>query len=225
MQKIISRISGKNQEIYKGTSLFVANICRNRNTVHGLDHAQKTTYRALNIYSEICQSRHINMADNYIQKIILAGLIHDIPHNYYDPENKLILEINKYLKYFDNSELIIRIIQRIPFSLENNMRETKIKSDWTRKLGLDGLIIRNIISDADKLESLGKSGINRVSEFIRSDYYNNNQKNIQDNILSEKLKQIGSEKLLRIKSEFLYTIPGILMAEPLHAETEKILDK
>ena len=38
-------------------------------------------------------------------------------------------------------------------------------SDWHEIIGIEGIIIRNIVSDADKIDALGETGIRRCIEF------------------------------------------------------------
>ena len=56
---------------------------------------------------------------------------------------------------------IISIIDNISFSKEYNLR----KNNKTIELDENTMILRNIVSDADKIESVGKKGIERMIDF------------------------------------------------------------
>jgi hypothetical protein len=101
--------------------------------------------------------------DNYILRgITITAWLHDVnDHKYNDTllmKNKMKQFINNDL-LLDNTEtnLILNIIDRISYSKENKIRQSNGMLDWYKVLGNKGCIIRDIVSDADKLEAIGMS--------------------------------------------------------------------
>jgi HD superfamily phosphodiesterase len=92
-------------------------------------------------------------------------------------------------------------------------------------LGPDGCKIRDIVSDADKLEAIGVIGIARCKEYTREQYFATHHTHIGDEELAKLVIQHAEEKLLRLKSEFIRTAWGKKMAEPLHDEMVAELEK
>lgn len=107
--------------------------------------------------------------EEQINIVTTAALGHDIwDHKYFDSDD----EINKLKSEFTNVLLdhnytkktilsIIDIIDNISFSKEYKLRNQKKTID----LDDDILVLRNIVSDADKLESIGEKGIKRMIDY------------------------------------------------------------
>jgi len=110
-----------------------------------------------------------DFTEEQINIVTTAALGHDIwDHKYFDSDD----EINKLKSEFINVLLdhnytsgnilsIISIIDNISFSKEYKLRNEKKTID----LDDDILILRNIVSDADKLESVGEKGIKRMIDY------------------------------------------------------------
>lgn len=110
-----------------------------------------------------------DFTEDQINIVTTAALGHDIwDHKYFDSDD----EINKLKSEFTDVLLdhnyttgnilsIISIIDNISFSKEYKLRNEKKTID----LDDDILILRNIVSDADKLESVGEKGIKRMIDY------------------------------------------------------------
>lgn len=110
-----------------------------------------------------------DFTEEQINIVTTAALGHDIwDHKYFDSDD----EINKLKSEFidvlldhnytsGNILSIITIIDNISFSKEYKLRNEKKTID----LDDDILILRNIVSDADKLESVGEKGIKRMIDY------------------------------------------------------------
>ena len=86
------------------------------------------------------------------------------------------------------------------------MRKEDGNVDWIDVLGEVGKLIRDIVSDADKLESLGIEG------HVRSKEYNKERFGLGDSVederrLFEAVTEIIESKLKTLH-EYLYTEPG-----------------
>ena len=98
-----------------------------------------------------------------------AALGHDIwDHKYFTSEEAINDLKSKFIQVlvehkFEKPAIksIISIIDNISFSKEYNLR----KNNKTIELDENTMILRNIVSDADKIESVGKKGIERMIDF------------------------------------------------------------
>jgi len=208
--------------IYQKLSSFVKNICKDRDSSHGFDHMKSVADNAM------CIAKEENIYDLEILEMILTvAWLHDInDHKYHDEGNKN--KLNKFIKKlfgnskFDNKfkyKLIIDTIDRISFSKENHVLNDPLKVlDWDEVLGQKGILIRNIVSDADKLEALGKGGFKRCVDYVKHKNKSFNEKEIMVRVMKH-----SKEKLLRLKDEFIRTDCGKRMAIKLHDEFEKLL--
>ena len=81
--------------------------------------------------------------------------------------------------------------------------------------------MRDIVSDADKLEMLGMNGIDRIIDFQMCHYPNTTAKQ-----LKKIIKQIYNEKIsLLLKEKYIRTDPARELAEPLMKEMEEYIKK
>ena len=193
-----------------------------RDYSHGWDHVTKVCENALLIckYENICCEREIII-------IIIASLGHDIWDHKYVSEY-LIDEIKKC---FDNDmlemgilasdrELIIRIIDNISFSKEFIMRQNGEEFD----LEVPEERLRNIVSDADKLEALGAICIKRMIEYDIHIKKTDNTDNIQAHF--NHIKYHFQNKLSRlITDNYIKTQTGIRLAKPLMTQMRDIIEE
>ena len=195
---------------------FVRETCKDRDPSHGYNHMKQVKENSMIIY----HGENIN--DPYIKNLCkIVAWLHDVADHKYDKDNQLEHIIKKFLSehFPEDSKLIWDIIQRISYSKE--VKQGKI--DWLLTLGEKGCIVRNIVSDGDKLEAIGKIGIERCVEFSKEQYYKNNGENIPTKLLIDEVCKHSDEKLLRLKDEFINTKTGKCLAEPLHNEMINIL--
>lgn len=118
--------------------------------------------------------------DKYIIKIIIAvSFLYNLFEQYYSECRQLLLD-NKYTN--NDINLIINIISKL--SYDNEVKEKKENEkyleSWEKLLGKEGLLIRDIVSDSDRLEA-----INNINIYIH--YYNNDM---------NKVKQFYDEKII-----------------------------
>jgi uncharacterized protein len=137
--------------VIEETKEFVKSITKNRDESHGYSHALNV-YRYSEILSYNVRSKKIKEA------ILLIALIHDVSdHKYTNSEN--VEKLNEHLKYISkkNSYMLsaAKIIETISMSYEQQY------PNCIHTLSNTELLIRNIVSDADKLDSIGKHGLER----------------------------------------------------------------
>lgn len=181
---------------------FVQEHTKNFDESHDYKHA-------LTVYNTSVKIMD-SLETKYDHEILMfAALLHDVcDHKYPEsiPKNKLELFIRSYM--FDKTDIIMKIIDNISYSKEvANKREF---------LGQTYNIYLDVISDADKIEALGKRGIERCEQFT----IRHNGKRPDDII------KHCHEKLLRLYPEnFIKTSLGRKIAEPLHQETVEYVEK
>ena len=201
--------------------LFVKNEyeIENRDVSHGITHS----LAVLKTSKLIAKTEYINHPNylDILRGITIVSILHDVADSKYDDENKTLKnKLNNFCKIFENKELIIKTIDCISYSKEEKERRENKIIDYEKELGLIYSIVRHIVSDADKLEAIGFSGIIRCIEYSKHKYpfYNN------DEIMKE-VNNHAQTKLLRIKDEFIRTKTGKKLAIPLHNEIVLLLDK
>ena len=190
-----------------------------RDNSHGIEHVHKVRDNAILI------SKKLDIKDSYrLIKIEAASLFHDLwDHKYIDSKSieykKIKDKFNDELKkrLFSDQEIkdIEIIINNISLSREIDLRKNN------ESLNLKHLqLMRDIVSDADKLEMLGLSGIKRIVEF---EMFKNPK--VKSDELKIILKKIYDEKISKlIEEEFIRTEPGREMAMPLMEEMKNYIE-
>lgn len=195
-------------EYYEILSDFVRETCHGRDESHGYNHMVSVKDRSLYIYKKLGEiNERIEML------IIYSAMLHDVADHKYDKNGKLREIVLGFLNdnYKDEAILIINIIDRISYNKEYRLITDNKELDWEKVLGYDGLLVRNIVSDADKLEALGKNGIHRCIIFT-SICINNPQK-----ILMRSIKYSICH-LSKYKNGYIRTIPGMNMINTYHLD-------
>lgn len=205
-------------ELWSELSSFVEEVCRGRDESHGHLHMKAVAERSLELYLEDHGSETANK--EIIEKIAMAAWLHDVADHKYDKEGKLGQKLTHFLsqKFKDpnSSQQISSIIERVSYSKENKAKVAKQPLDWEEVLGQDGLLIRNYVSDADKLEALGHIGMQRCLEYAQELTGSKDPL-----VLLNHLETHAQEKLFRLKDEFIRTPAGKKRAEKLHTELEE----
>jgi len=137
-----------------------------------------------------------------IRLVMIVGWLHDVRDHKY-PNSITQEELDIFIRTIEpeNIELINKLIQNISWSKEaKGLRELFDEPYQT---------ILDIVSDADRLEAIGKIGIERCEIFTRE-----RGGQVPRDVISH-----CHEKLLRILPEgFIKTPYGKKLAQPLHQE-------
>ena len=193
----------------------------NRDTSHGFDHVEKVCKNALYIYNTIGLTTEKN--DENELMLVISSIGHDIWDHKYVAHNE---EINRLKSLFmcgmficDVPSVIImkciKIIDSISLSNEYALRQ----EGGVLELDPEIRFIRNIVSDADKLESLGRICVERMIEY-----------GIYNKIISieehfEHIKWHSRTKLYKLLDDnYIITDIGRTLAEPLLQELKNIVD-
>lgn len=191
----------------------------NRDASHGWNHVLTVCKNAL----VICKTENINN-ERDLKIIMICALGHDIwDHKYISISEESIIkknfaeDINNLGFLLADVDLIIRIIDSISLSKEFEMRKEKKEFDLEKHEE----ILRNVVSDADKLEALGKICIERMIEYD----INSNSGEVSIEHHMDHIKKHCTEKLYFLIDEYyIKTRTGRLIAEPLMQEMRNIVD-
>lgn len=202
---------------------FVSDVCRDRDESHGHNHMETVANSSLTILQEI---DHNFDKDRIKMLVTVVAWLHDVNDHKYDHDGTLSDKVNIFLQtnFPNDSTLIKNIIDRISFSKENRVLVKGGSLDWDQVLGEEGCLVRDIVSDADKLEAIGKVGFDRCVEYTKETYLTKHGQEIPEELLVKNVIQHSNEKLLRLKDEFIRTKPGRKLAKPLHVELVQCLE-
>lgn len=197
------------------TKNFVRTLCGGRDASHGFGHAQAVAHHAQYI------ARELGIIDErQLRIVMLTAWLHDVADHKYDRDGLLKREVDYFLRIHvpEDAALISAIIDRVSYSKEVHAREQGCL-DWQEVLGDEGILLRTIVSDADKLEALGKQGLDRCVLYARHVH----GAETAPELLAQYVREHAQEKLLRLKDHFIRTEPGKRLAEPLHQELLAVL--
>ena len=148
---------------------FVKKECDGRDESHGYDHMKDVAEMSI----LICSKMGIK-EDTYIYNcVVTSAWLHDVnDHKYFSMDRKLSLNkfLNKiqerfsFTSYFPSN--IQTVIDHISYSTEVKIFGRNF-SDWSMILPAHLILVRNIVSDADKIFSLGLIGIKRCLQYSR----------------------------------------------------------
>ena len=182
-------------------SNFVSETCKNRDESHGFHHMKTVANISLIIISYLS-----DITDKQKSIVIICAWLHDVNDHKYGNENEEILDQFLELNFSEYKTLILDIIKRVSFSFEKKNG----RDNWLDILGNDGFIVRNIVSDADKIEAIN---INRCYLYEKMKNPNFNEKEIWIRVIEH-----YNEKLVLLKDHYLFTNRAKILAKPLHNE-------
>jgi uncharacterized protein len=189
--------------------IFVSHVCDGRDETHGRNHMWKISRLAMYIAINEGYSKKYMLED-----ILIVGWLHDVADHKYCEGTDLELKLDEFLNNFKNGKLYRDIIDRISYS-----KEVKYgNKDWQKIIGIDGLIVRNIVSDADKIDAIGENGVRRCIEYGFHKY-----KEATDKEMIKRVRDHAEEKLLLLKDKFIRTQTGKDLAKVEHDIMVEIL--
>ena len=215
-------IKKQNNNYWKILDNFVFNTVKGRDESHAHGHMKKVAINSIEILLKLNDFSLIN--DKNYKLITFSSWLHDISDHKYDSDGKLQKIRDDFIKNFCNDKetnLIIDIIESVSYSKEKKEIDKGTPINWKKKFG-EYEIIRNIVSDADKLEAIGKIGIIRCIEY--SNHKNKTELEINE-IVKNDVNNHAEEKLLKLKDDFIHTKSGKELAEILHDELIDELEK
>jgi HD superfamily phosphodiesterase len=185
---------------------FVETTCRGRDKSHGVEHMETVA----NNLREMLKIEQLEKPGD-VRIALISAWVHDVCDHKYDHDGSLADKTADYLKSIlsdEETNLVINIIARVSYSREVRHGD----ADWLDTLGENGIRIRNLVSDSDKLEAIGKVGL------LRCAFYTSESKHGQitnDELVTE-IRVHADEKLLLLKDKYIRTIAGKTMAIQPH---------
>lgn len=195
---------------------FVKAVTAGRDFSHGWYHMEQVTSTAVNI------GLLSNRGSSIMQKIVLVGMLHDVNDHKYDPDGVVDEQLRRFIStiYPEQVDLVMTTIGAISYS-----KEVKKGHRWfTSLLPPEWVIVRDTVSDADKLHGMGKEGIDRCIEFSRHLLRKSTGEEPTDEQVISNVKKHADEKLLRLKEHFIVTETGKFLAKPLHDQMVEMLE-
>jgi len=164
---------------------------------------------------------------------MICAYLHDVPDSKYDKDGELAKRTGDFLAGigFDKStiDLCMGAIDLVSYSKENRAKQNAnifknpypYRADWSASVGPIFLIVRDIVSDADKITALGRAGVLRAAEYTKA----LNSQNLSYGMLELKADIVKhyNEKLGRLYSEFLVYGSSKEIGYPLHEEMRSIV--
>lgn len=202
---------------------FVKRILKDRDESHGYKHGLDVFSLGLFLYFYDLVTLNVVFSVNVIRLIGIVGFLHDVNDGKYDKDGKLNEKLNEFLEkeFPKDCKLIIDIINRISYGKEIKMRkECGGCVDWLDKLGIEGCIVRNYVSDADKCLSLGKKGHVRTREYNTCEISKRGEK-VTEKKLYDEINLHVLEKLQGLE-KYCYTSAGFRLALKRRIEFCKI---
>jgi len=202
---------------WKLLSEFVAETCKGRDDSHGHAHmkavAETTRF--------IIQQDFIDESGWLTLDTITAAWLHDVADHKYDHDGTLEQRLDAFgTANIGNYEEIKDVIKYVSFSTENKAIIAGTPLNFPDILGAYYSQIRDIVSDADKLEAIGSIGIKRCVEYTT----HTNPTYTHAQVIND-VKKHADEKLLRLASKFIRTPTARIIATQRHKEMEEWLHK
>ena len=192
---------------------FVKETCKDRDDSHG--HAHMKAVAEMTRY--IVEQDFIDESGNLMLDAITAAWLHDIADHKYDHDGTLEQRLDEFgAANIWNYQEIKHVIKYVSFSTENKAILAGTPLNFPAILGAYYSQIRDIVSDADKLEAIGKIGIQRAVEYTTEA----NPSFTPQQVIEDVYKH-AHEKLLRLATEFIKTPLARSIAARRHREMEE----
>lgn len=222
-------------------------LYRGRDVSHGIEHVMKVRENSLKLakilnikesielikietaalFHDLWDSKYIKNDKEYVS--VRNNFRRELSAIYFSTHD--ITEIEIIIDNVSLSKEIRRKSSRHKNKIIDNMKckeseresEKESKKDSEKEIPeLKHLqLLRDIVSDADKIEMLGNEGIKRILDY---EIFNRPQKTSKE--LEEVVLEVYDKKISKLLSEnYIRTKPGREIAEPLMKETELLISK
>jgi len=191
-------------------SEFVQTICTGRSDTHGHAHMKAVAETASYLLFVDFHDKDGSM----MLDTITAAWLHDIADHKYDYDGTLEQRLDEFgTANISNYADIKQVIKYVSYSTENKAILAGTPLDFKQILGDYYSNVRDIVSDADKLESIGKKGITRSLAYNRD----TNPTYTDAQVIAE-VRKIVDEKLIKLATQFIRTPTARAIAQKEHAE-------
>jgi hypothetical protein len=238
-------MNASHYELWNICRKFVGDACAGRDASHGLAHMETVTRQAVLIFmmNHAATESAAFVARN-LSRVIVVAMLHDVnDHKYDDAIGTLANKVKVFLESIA-SKLVIEAGETEGCGTEASVVETVMQCTdaisyskevkrgmrWFEKTlpSAAWVVIRDSVSDSDKLEAIGYSGLLRCYEFAthllkskgswEAALKEHGVENIGKALLYPHVVEHSDEKLLRLKDLFINTAAGRHLAAPLHEE-------
>jgi HD superfamily phosphodiesterase len=197
-------------------SEFVQTICAGRSDTHGHAHmkavAETSSYL---LFVDFFDKDGSMMLDT-----ITAAWLHDVADHKYDYDGTLEQRLDEFgTANIPNYTEIKQVIKYVSYSTEHKAILAGTPLDFPAILGDYYSNIRDIVSDADKLESIGVKGMERSLTYNTD----TNPTFTPAQVVAE-VRKIYDEKLVKLATQFIRTPTARAIAQKEHKEMEEWLN-
>jgi HD superfamily phosphodiesterase len=200
------------QQHWNLLSNFVQKTCADRDESHGHAHMKAVAETSLRLIYRDFQDRR--QYHHLILDAMTAAWLHDIADHKYDKDGMLEQTLDAFgNKHISNYADIKKVIKYVSYSSENKAILTGTPLDYDAILTPYYALVRHIVSDADKLEAIGKIGITRALIYTKDA----NPTFTAEQVIAD-VRKHADEKLLRLATEFIRTPTAQTIAKQRHAE-------
>jgi HD superfamily phosphodiesterase len=194
---------------------FVQTICAGRSDTHGHAHmkavAETSSYL---LFVDFYDKDGSMMLDT-----ITAAWLHDVADHKYDYDGTLEQRLDEFgTANIPNYVEIKQVIKYVSYSTEHKAILAGTPLDFPAILGDYYSNIRDIVSDADKLESIGVKGMERSLTYNTD----TNPTFTRAQVIAE-VRKIYDEKLVKLATQFIRTSTARAIAQKEHKEMEEWL--
>ena len=194
---------------------FVQTICAGRSDTHGHAHmkavAETSSYL---LFVDFFDKDGSMMLDT-----ITAAWLHDVADHKYDYDGTLEQRLDEFgTTNIPNYADIKQVIKYVSYSTEHKALHAGTPLDFKQILGDYYSNIRDIVSDADKLESIGVKGMER-SLIYNTD---TNPTFTRTQVIAE-VRKFYDEKLVKLATQFIRTPTARAIAQKEHKKMEEWL--
>jgi hypothetical protein len=213
-------------DLWNTLSNFVNKTCFDRDVSHGHGHMELVAKNSLEIYHQTYGSEKQKQNSTTRDLICVVAWCHDVNDSKYATDNnKLALDNFLHLLYnscpqfrtlYDGEEDkfvadINTTINYISYSKEVKLFGHLKPARWHELLPENLVVVRNIVSDADKIESLGITGFTRCFEYSR-----HKNPELADCKHYQHVVDHYNDKLCHLYDHYIVTEAGKRLALPHH---------
>jgi hypothetical protein len=196
-------------------SEFVQTICAGRSDTHGHAHmkavAEMSSYL---LFADFFDKDGSMMLDT-----ITAAWLHDVADHKYDHDGTLEQRLDEFgTANIPNYAEIKQVIKYVSYSTEHKALIAGTPLNFKQILGDYYSNIRDIVSDADKLESIGVKGMERSLTYNTD----TNPTFTHAQVIAE-VRKIYNEKLVKLATQFIRTPTARAIAQKEHTKMEEWL--
>jgi HD superfamily phosphodiesterase len=194
---------------------FVQTICAGRSDTHGHAHMKEVAEMS----SYLLFVDFVDKNGSMMLDTITAAWLHDVADHKYDHDGTLEQRLDEFgTTNIPNYADIKQVIKYVSYSTEHKAILAGTPLDFKQILGDYYSNIRDIVSDADKLESIGVKGMER--SLI---YNTDTNPTFTRTQVIEEVRKIYDEKLVKLATQFIRTPTAHAIAQKEHKKMEEWL--